>query len=558
MELSRPVRFLMTSIALLAGLLLANATGLPQAPAASTLAPASRPPSRELPGEAHAPDREAQPEGPAGDSTAHSSADLRDQIQELSSALSQMRAEVSAARAQVVELQQDLKLAREQLVAIQGALPPATSAANVQAAPLPAAAASGENPQFQLETRVSKLEEEQQLVSAKVDDQYQTKVESGSKYRVRLSGMALFNAFSTRGATDNFDLPDFATPRDPSEPNGGFGGTLRQTQLGLDVLGPTIAGARSSGEIQMDFFGGFPITPYGVTTGLVRLRTAGLRLDWKDTSFVAGQEAPFFSPLSPTSLVSVADPALSSAGNLWVWTPQVFIEHRMTVSEDSSVTLQGGILDPLSGELPAYSYSREPESGEKSGQPAYAARVAWTHGSSFGPLSVGAGGYYARQNWGFGRIVDAWAGTADWSLPLSRQWTLTGEFYRGRAIGGLGAAEGRTVAFTGDLDDPETAIHGPNSTGGWTQLKFAPLPKLEFNGAFGEDFTPTPGLQFTTSEEGYQGLPIGRNQSVFVNGIYHLRSNLLFSLEYRRLRTAETQPGIFTANQVGLGAAALF
>jgi hypothetical protein len=218
------------------------------------------------------------------------------------------------------------------------------------------------------------------------------------------------------------------------------------------------------------------------------------------------------------------------------------------------VSVQGGILDPLTGELPANSYDRVAQAGEKSGQPAYAARVAWAHGS----LSVGAGGYYARQNWDYGRMVDAWAGTADWSLPLSHRLSLTGEFYRGRAIGGLGAAEGRSVAFTGDLDDPETVIHAPNSTGGWAQLKFTPLPKLEFNSAFGEDFTPSPGLQYSAPEGGYDGLPIGRNQSVFFNSIYHLRSNLIFSIEYRRLRTAETQPGLFTANQVGLGAAALF
>jgi hypothetical protein len=370
--------------------------------------------------------------------------------------------------------------------------------------------------------------------------------------------MALFNAFTTRGASNNFDLPDYAAPRDPSEPNAGFGATVRQSLLGLDVFGPNIAGARSSAKIQMDFYGGFPATSYGISTGLVRLRTAGLRLDWQNTSIVAGQEAPFFSPLSPTSLASVATPALGSSGNLWVWTPQIFIEHRMTLSEGSSLSLQGGIMDPLTGELPADSYYRAAQAGEKAGQPAYAARVAWAHGSRYGPLSVGAGGYYARQNWGYGRIVDAWAGTADWSFPLSHRLSLTGEFYRGRAIGGLGAAEGRSVAFSGDLDDPQTVVQAPNSTGGWAQLKFMLSPKLEFNSAFGEDFSPTPGLQYSAPGEGYDGLPIGRNQSVFFNSIYHARSNLIFSIEYRRLRTAETQPGLSTASQLSLSAAALF
>jgi hypothetical protein len=490
--------------------------------------------------------------------TSDSAAELREQLQELSSALRQMRAEVSEARSEVVGLKQELSSTREQILALKSELAPTTNQAKAQAAPVPLPAVSRQAEAPQLETRVSKLEEEQQLLGAKVDDQYQTKVESGSKYRVRLSGMALFNAFTTRGASNNFDLPDYAAPGSDPESNAGFGATLRQSLLELDVFGPNIAGARTSAEIQMDFFGGFPATSYGISTGLVRLRTAGLRLDWQNTSVVAGQEAPFFSPLSPTSLVSVATPALASSGNLWVWTPQIYVEHRIALSEGSNVSLEGGIMDPMTGELPADSYYRAPQAGEKSGQPAYAARVAWTHGSPYGPLSVGAGGYYARQNWDYGRMVDAWAGTADWSLPLSHWLSFTGEFYRGRAIGGLGAAEGRSIAFTGYLDDPQTVIHAPNSTGGWAQLKFMPLPKLEFNGAFGEDFTPTPGLQYPAPAEGYGGLPIGRNQSVFFNSIYHLRSNLIFSVEYRRLRTAETQPGLFTANQVGLGAAALF
>ena len=490
--------------------------------------------------------------------TPASPADLHDQIQELSSALQAMRAEVSATRTELVELRQDLKAAREQLSAIKGGLAASTGQEKAPTAPVPPATASREAEVPQLEARVSKMEEEHQLLSAKVDDQYQTKVESGSKYRVRLSGMALLNAFTTRGATDNFDVPDYATPHYDSETNAGFGATARQSLVGLEVFGPSIAGARSSAEIQMDFFGGFPSTSYGITTGLVRMRTAGLRLDWEKTSLVAGQEAPFFSPLSPTSLVSVANPALSSAGNLWVWTPQVYLEHRISLTEGSSVSLEGGLMDPLTGELPADPYYRAAEAGEKSGQPAYAARVAWTHGTPFGPATIGAGGYYARQNWGYGRLVDAWAGTADWSLPLSQRLSLSGEFYRGRAIGGLGAAEGRSIAYYGYLDDPQTVIRAPNSTGGWAQLKFMALPKLEFNGAYGEDFTPTPGLQYTYQDEGYESLAIGRNQSWFLNSIYHVRSNLIFSLEYRRLRTVETHPGMFTANQVGLGAAALF
>ena len=533
MEQRRLIPLLRITSGLLAAFLLTTLTGFSQAPPETPKAMETNPTPNDL-------------------------SELREQVRELSAAIGVMRTEVEKAHSEALELRQELKNTREQVLAFKSELAPTLNRAQAQAAPVPSAPASREGEAPQLDQRVSKLEEEQQLLGAKVDDQYQTKVESGSKYRVRLSGMALFNAFTTRGASNNFDLPEYAVPRYPSESNSGFGGTLRQSIVGLDVFGPDIFGAKTRADVRMDFYGGFPDAPDGYTAGLAHLRTAGLRLDWQQTSVVVGQYAPFFSPLSPTSLASVAYPALASSGNLWVWTPQIFIEHHITLSERSTVSLQGGIMDPLTGELPSDSFYRVAQAGEEAGQPAYAARVAWTHGSHYGPLTVGAGGYYARQNWGFSRIIDAWVGTADWSLPLSHGLSLTGEFYRGRAIGGLGAAEGRSVAFTGLLDNSRTAIHAPNSTGGWTQLKFMPFEKLEFNSAFGEDFSPTPSLQFAAPGEGYGGLPIGRNQSVLFNSIFHMRSNLMFSVEYRRLRTAETQPGLFTANQLGLGAAALF
>ena len=485
---------------------------------------------------------------------------LQAQVLELSAALREMRAEVNAARNEATELKQQLKNASDQLQAMERRMASNTSLAAASAQPVPSPAQLPASEARQLDGRLAKVEEEQQLLSSKVDDQYQTKVESGSRYRVRLSGMALFNAFANRGTTDNFDVPGVAVAAYPSQANGAFGATLRQSMLGLDVFGPEIAGAKTTGDIRVDFFGGFPAIPDGVTSGLVRLRTGGLRLDWQDTSLVAGQYGPFFSPLSPTSLASFAYPALGDAGNLWRWTPQIYVEHRVALSGGSSLSLEGGIMDALAGEIPPGASYRFGQAGENGGQPAYAARIGWGRNSQQSEQAqqgvwLGAGGYYARQRWG-SRVVDAWAGTADWMLPLSHEFSLSGEFYRGQAIGGLGAAEGQSVIFTGGpLYSPQASIEGLHSTGGWAQLKFAPVERLEFNAAWGEDFSPTPAGYYS---QGYNGLLVGRNESAFFNSIYHVRSNVLFSLEYRRLWTAESASVLFRANQVSLSAATLF
>ena len=80
-----------------------------------------------------------------------------------------------------------------------------------QAAPESNAAAVVE-PSTPLEQRVQKLEESSSLIGSKIDEQYQTKVETASKYRARLHGIVLMNAFRNVGNTDNVDFPNYSLP----------------------------------------------------------------------------------------------------------------------------------------------------------------------------------------------------------------------------------------------------------------------------------------------------------------------------------------------------------
>ena len=83
-----------------------------------------------------------------------------------------------------------------------------------------------------------------------------------------------------------------------------------------------------------------------------------MRLDWERTSLIAGQDNVFVSPLTPTSFASLAVPALTYAGNLWGWTPQVRVEHRFNFGDQQTLTLQGGILDNLNWEPPNEQFFR--------------------------------------------------------------------------------------------------------------------------------------------------------------------------------------------------------
>src|SRR5271166_3582338 len=299
--------------------------------------------------------------------------ELQSEVRELKDLVQQLKQEATASRAEMTRLRQELEAER----------------AGLNANPSPG--------NDQVDVRVGHLEDEQQLLSGKVDEQYQTKVESASKYRVRLSGVVLFNLFSNQGTVDNMDVPTLAYQRSGLASSGSFGGTLRQSIFGFEVFGPELMGARTSGNVNFDVGGGFPYIDNGVNSGLVRLRTATMRLDWKNTDVVVGQDQLFFSPNSPTSFASLIVPALSYSGNLWAWTPQIRVEHRVSVTDQSTFTVQGGILDNLTGEPPSYRdyiWYRKPQAGERARQPAYAARVAYSHPVFGHTFTIGTAGYY--------------------------------------------------------------------------------------------------------------------------------------------------------------------
>ncbi len=506
-----------------------------------------------------------QPATAATGASEPSRGDVGTQLGEIRAVLEGLRAEVARSLQETSDLRQELHEAREQLVSLRaelrerrGAGLPGETSQSVVASSFPQkTAAAGDA----VSERLTRVEEDLHLQSAKLDEQYQTKVESASKYRVRLSGLALFNLFANRGSVDNLDVPGRALSRGTFDSGGTFGATVRQSTLGLELFGPQVGGAKTSADIQFDFFGGFPDAPDGISSGLVRLRTTRIHFDWLRTSVVAGQDTPFFSPLSPTSLASVAVPAFSYSGNLWTWTPQVRVERHVPVSENSEFLFQGGILDAFSGAPPYAPYGhfyRPALAGERSRQPAYAVRTAWSRKAWGRPLTLGFGGYYTRQDWGFGRTVDGWAGTADWQVPIAPWLELSGEFYRGRAIGGLGAGHANSVFYSGIPHDPATFVVGLDSTGGWSQLKFRAGERLEFNSAFGQDVPSASDFARFEYTSGYTTTSLVRNQSGFFNVIYRLRSNLLLSAEYRRLWTSTIAESKETADHLNLGFGVLF
>lgn len=448
----------------------------------------------------------------------------------------QLRSELASTRTDLQQCKQELAELREQLRAIQqqlGTPAQVKPAAPAGAEQFPTLADINRQPAASMEGQSS----DQDLVAAKVAEYEQTKVESASKYKVRLSGMVLMNTWTNAGNVDVTDLPNLAFRHGAGATSGDSGASLRQSAIGLQLTGPIIAGARTSADIDFDFFGGIPRANYGVTMGVARMRTARARFDWRNWSIIAGQDTPFFSPLSPTSYASLAEPALSWSGNLWVWQPQIRAERRWSISDRSNFTWSFGILDTVTEELPDSTFNRRPDPADSSRVPGFATHLGWSGSARGQDASVGLGGYYGRQSWGFGKDIDSWLISGDFNLPIVRTVALSGEIYRGQAIGGLGGGIWSSAVFDGDPDIAGTHIRPLNDVGGWTQLKFKPVEKLEFNAVAGAANPLSKDLEFFAKPRNYAFTPLARNQTLMFNSIYHVRSNLLFALEYRHLRT---------------------
>ncbi len=90
------------------------------------------------------------------------------------------------------------------------------------------------------------------------------------------------------------------------------------------------------------------------------------------------------------------------------------------------------------------------------------------------------------------------------------------------------------------------------------QLKYKPKANFELNFAFGQDNAFANELRQYPASAYYYGPLHPRNLTGFVNFIYHVRSNVMFSVEYRRLQTYNLDAGFDAANQVGMSVGYIF
>lgn len=466
-----------------------------------------------------------------------------EKIERLTAAVAQAQKQMEDYRENLVELKRELNGLREQLAAEKGTSLQVENAKSTQVRDSADPAA--------LQAAIDEIRERQAITESQIATHDATKVETESKYPLAVTGLLLFNGFVNTRQVDVSASPAYAL----SGP-GSTGLSLRQTVLGLDARGPRIWGATSRADLRVDFFANGLQSNYAAG-GLLRLRTAHAEVNWANTQAFVELDRSILEPNEPTSLVSVAQPELAWAGNLWNWSPQAGVEHQFELSDTSRIKAQAALIDTSDPQPPGTNSSSPVTMSERSRWPGTEARIAFQNGVSGSGLEIGIGSYFSPHRDYDGAAFNAWAATTDLRMPLTRRFEVTANAYRGQALAGLGASG--YVNYVYRYVDSHEVARALDDIGGWSQLKVIAGRNVEINAGFGTDnpFAREIHAAIASQDESpiaYSYAGLARNRSFYTNVIYSPSAYLMFSVEYKRFWTNYAAGATDFSDSIGVGA----
>lgn len=368
------------------------------------------------------------------------------------------------------------------------------------------------------------------VIQAQVAEQAQTKVESNSRFPVKIFGTIVSNTFFNTGEANWLDSPNIVAAGPAGGlPSGSFSSSLRQSRFGAIVEGPAIGTMKSNAFVALDFFGGIPNFQNGQVMNIPRLLYAFARLEGDRTAFEVGQDHMILAPRNPTSLSAMAFPGLFRSGNLYLRVPQARIEQKFGRGKNGEWQATLGILAPIAGDFVSDSFTFVPPNlaGERSRRPAIQGRLAWSRwNSETGQgLEIGLSGHSSSERYVTGSEPSR-AVAIDFDVRLG-PLGFAGEWFTGRNIDTFGGSISQRA----------------KSVGGFFETRVAATRNLDFNLGFGTD---------QLIDRNAFAAPLARNPSIFTNMIYRLTPEISTSLEYRWLSTVPAQAAARNNNHFGI------
>lgn len=294
----------------------------------------------------------------------------------------------------------------------------------------------------------------------------------------------------------------------------------RETRIGLNLFGPDAGNWKTTGKIEMDFYGSGNPNSYSP-----RIRLAYLDLAHSSgLSIRAGQDWETFVEVVPR-IVNFA--YLADIGALGLRRPQARVTQVFAISDATKLVAKAAVAQTVGEDLDGGGF----DDGADADWPTFQFNVAlhqklWTEKMARFAFS----GHYGREtldatvsNVVVGIDVedyDTWSAQGSIYLPLTSYLAVQGNLWVGENLdtyyGGIGQGVNMVLG---------EAIA---SKGGWAQVLYDPTDKLCF------------GLGYSMDDPDNDDLSPGmraKNQQVFVNGFYKLTSAVTVMAEYANMTT---------------------
>lgn len=282
------------------------------------------------------------------------------------------------------------------------------------------------------------------------------------------------------------------------EDDGQFNITARQTRLGMRLFGPETDTFRTTGRVEIDFYG----SGSGENSSEPRMRHAYVNLDFKDKdlSILAGQTSDVISPLVPSTVNYTVG---------W-WSGDIGFRRNQ-------VRLTKGFQIDETSRFEVVMAATRSKNGEAAGGPGLQGRASYSFaGMENKKTTVGISAHSAREEGG----AESDSFNIDLSIPISKNLHFKGEYFSGQNLDAYVGGIGQGVNTVGDEI---------GSTGFWAYLGYKYDDDLSLGFGFMEEAIDDGDLDAALSRE--------TNSTMFVNGWYTLDASTKVGVELAQHET---------------------
>lgn len=330
-----------------------------------------------------------------------------------------------------------------------------------------------------VEQRTSSIE--QQLSKTKAEPNKGIaldKIPVVSGLEVQIYGRLKVDAVSDTSRMDVGNYAKWVRPDRGNNNRSQFDMTANESRLGMWIYGPKDEEVKTSGRVEIDFYGGG-----SENKSNPMMRHAYLNLDWPKDKFsiLAGQTSDVISPLFPDTLnYSVG----WWVGNIGYRRPQIRLTKSYALAENYTLKLEGALARTIGRTNSGILSADQADTGENSGMPSIQGRVSMTFPSwGYKPATVGFSSHYGKEKYDTAAAVggvatgsrdfDSWSLNLDALQPVNKWLSFKGELFTGKNLdaylGGIGQGVRNIGTSAAPVYDKEIG-----SSGGWVQASLGP------------------------------------------------------------------------------------